>query len=283
MKTLIANFLYIFGLSRLAFLLSRLFYGNHIRVLHYHGTSFPYMSTFDQQLRFYSKYYQNINYNDLNRFFSSGGSFLKKPGLIISFDDGLRSNYENAIPLLEKYGFTAWLMVPRGPIDFNLVDQKNYVGKYYDIDSLQFPDGRLVMNWEEIKKASKNHVIGCHTYSHHRMKLDDDFFILNHEIYQSKKELETNLGRYVTIFCWVGGEESHYTKFAAKKIKDTGYVYSFMTNSIPITAATSPFQINRTNVEANYPLPLVLFQLSGLMDLFYYFKFKRVNRITGVN
>lgn len=282
MKAFFASIFYFFGISRLVFILSRLLYGNHIRVLNYHGTSLPHMLNFEKQLIFFSKYYQNIDYSNLNKFFESGGSFLRNPGLIISFDDALRSNYENAIPLLEKYNFTAWLMVPCGPIDFNLEDQKKFAGKYYDIDLCQFSDGRVVMNWEELQKASINHVIGCHTYSHHRMLASDNNYVLSHEIYKSKIELEDRLNKDVTIFCWVGGEEKHYTKNAARKIKDSQYLYSFLTNSIPINSSTSPLQINRTNIEVNDPLSLVLFQLSGLMDLFYFFKFKRVNRITRV-
>jgi len=282
MKVRIANILFVFGITRILFFISRIIYGNHIRVINYHGTSLPDMLNFEEHLRFYSKYYQNVNYNDLNEFFASDKSFLKKPGLIISFDDGHRSNYENALPLLEKYGFTAWLMVPPGPIDFDLNDQKDYVGSPSDMDLLQFPDGRLVMNWEELQKASESHVIGCHTYTHHRMRTEDDATVLDHEIYQSKKKLESRLNRNITIFCWVGGEGRHYTKSAAKQIKDAGYTYSFLTNTIPIFNSTSPLQISRTNIEVNNSFSLVLFQLSGLMDVFYYPKYKRINRITSV-
>ena len=60
-----------------------------------------------------------------------------------------------------------------------------------------------------------------------------------------------------------------------------GYDFSFMTNTAPITKKTDPRQIQRTNIEAEFSLPLVRFQLSGLVDLMYAGKRKRVNRLTG--
>jgi len=100
------------------------------------------------------------------------------------------------------------------------------------------------------------------------------------EIEGSKSDLKKLVGKTVDTFAWVGGEEMSYTGEAAEVIRKT-YRFSFMTNSSVITAGNNPFQLQRTNIEANYPVWLVRFQLSGLMDMFYYFKRRRVNRLTA--
>ena len=40
-----------------------------------------------------------------------------KPGLLNTFDDGLRSQFEVVLPLVEKYGFSACFMVPSAFLD----------------------------------------------------------------------------------------------------------------------------------------------------------------------
>jgi hypothetical protein len=78
----------------------------------------------------------------------------------------------------------------------------------------------------------------------------------------------------------VGGEETSYSAGAARAIADAGFRFSFMTNSAPITASTHPLQLQRTNIEASWPLDAVAFQLSGTVDLQYRAKRNRVNRAT---
>jgi len=86
----------------------------------------------------------------------------------------------------------------------------------------------------------------------------------------------------VPVFCWVGGEEDAYTSEVATLISRAGFAHSFMTNSQVIRPAADPLQLQRTNIEADYPLWLTRFQLSGFMDLLYMSKRRRVNRLTRI-
>jgi hypothetical protein len=54
-----------------------------------------------------------------------------------------------------------------------------------------------------------------------------------------------------------------------------------MTNNFVNRPDTHPLQLQRTNIESENPLWLVKFQLSGLMDLLYLGKRRRVNRLTA--
>ncbi len=128
------------------------------------------------------------------------------------------------------------------------------------------------MNWDEINLLkSAGHVIVNHTMHHHRMTLEDTEDILQQEVIGSNEIIKQRTGVAPVIFCWVGGEQEAYTLKAFKKIKEN-FSYGFMTNTYPVFKNTDPFFIDRTNVESFNSIPLVLFQLSCLMDVFYYRK-----------
>ena len=88
------------------------------------------------------------------------------------------------------------------------------------------------------------------------------------EIKGAKRRVEKVLECEVPVFCWGGGEEDAYTSEAAALISRAGF-NSFMTNSQVIRPAADSLQVQRANIEADYPLWLTRFQLSGFMDLLY--------------
>lgn len=216
-----------------------------IRILNYHRTPSEELQNFRKHLEWYQGRFQVIDEASLRKFLQ-GTLKLTKPGLLISFDDGLKNNYENAAVLLEQYGFTGWFFVSAG-----------------------LADGREYMTYEDMKDLQRRgHVIGCHTFTHHRMNHNDSKETLNHEILDSRKLLEEKLGTPIPYFCWCGGEEDTYTKEAADLIRKS-YSYGFMTNNSLVTPNTDPYQLERTNVEARWPLSLAKFQIAGYMDSIY--------------
>lgn len=238
-----------------------------IRAVNYHDIPLASAKNFEDHLAFYSSRFVNVTYQDLIDFLESGNWPHKKPGIILSFDDGLRSHYEIAAPLLEKYRFTGWFFVPAGWV----VEENDKYPPFVQADRTLTP--------AQLLHLDKHHVVGCHTETHSRLISDLTPEELHDEILGSQKSLEKRLGHRVSTFCWVGGEEYTYTKAAADLIKQ-GYDLSFMTNTTIVRPDTNPLQLQRTNIEAENPMWLVRFQLSGLMDIAYYPKRKRVNILT---
>jgi len=260
---IIARFFQASGLSSFLFFILKWWHGGRfIRIVNYHGTEADYRESFESQLVYYKKYYQPMSLQDVERVFDRGGWNYSKPGIILTFDDGLKSNYDVAVPLLEKHGFTGMFFISSG-----LIREDRNLGRY--------------MSWDELKNLSVNHVVGCHTHTHMRLKKGIDDVTLEKEIYQSKKLIESHLGESIDSFCWVGGEKWSYSSLAALKIREAGYKYSFMTNCYPVTCRSSRLQLQRTNIEANWPLFLVNFYLCGLVDLVYTKKRRYVNTITS--
>lgn len=282
MKNVIANILYYTGISWLCFFFSRIVYGPHIRVVNYHGTPSSLKKEFDRQLRWFARWYCDVNEDELKSFLFQRKWEKSKPGLILSFDDGKRNNYDVARELVEDHGFTGWFFVPAGWVIASNDEQHAEQGGDSDLIA-EYGNERLIVNQEELCKLAERHVVGCHTFTHHRMKASDDTEVLRREIIESKFLLERLLGAKQNIFCWVGGEEIHYTKEAADLIASAGYEFSFTTNTLPVRFGENPLKLERTNIEVFNSIPLVLFQVSGLMDLFYFAKRRRLSGIFTKN
>lgn len=249
----------IFGINAILRKQKRKQYNNNfIRVVNYHDTKAEYAKNFEKQLKWYKRHYDNVSYDDFRKFIGGEKKYTDRPGIMLTFDDGFKQNKTVGAKLLHEYGFTGYFFVSS-----DLVDKDKY------------------MSTDDLKDLIKeNHVIGCHTATHHRMDVSDTEETLYKEIVDSKKTLERKTESEITSFCWVGGEEEHYTKEAANKIKSSGYRYSFMTNSEVLTPNTNPLQIQRTNVETFWNMALLRFQLSGYQDKRYKGKRDRVNALT---
>tara|TARA_B100001057_G_scaffold488327_1_gene572491 strand:- start:1084 stop:1944 length:861 start_codon:yes stop_codon:yes gene_type:complete len=281
-KIILANVICALKIDYLLLALRNFFYkGNYIYAVNYHDTPEIESSTLEQQLIFYKKHFSDVSNSDLDQFFENRKWHKDKPGLILSFDDGLRSNYDVAAPLLEKYGFTGWFFIPTDFPNVQVNEQITFMNNHSISPRVSYYDGRMAMTWNEIQQLDKKHVIGCHSKTHYRMVVSTTKNKLQSEIIESKRILEEKLSHTVNIFCWVGGEELSYSSQAAQTIREAKYKYSFMTNCMPITIHTDPLQLQRNNVETSWSINLVKFALCGIMDILYIPKRKRVNKLTS--
>ncbi len=111
------------------------------------------------------------------------GSKRSRP--VITFDDGHRSNYEVAFPLLEKFSCKAIFFVLTGK-----VGTAGFV------------------SWEQLRKmAAAGHRIESHGWSHRLLTQCSDL-ALTEEVERSKKTLEDHLGSRVVAMSAPGGRWS---------------------------------------------------------------------------
>jgi peptidoglycan/xylan/chitin deacetylase (PgdA/CDA1 family) len=253
----------------------------YVRAVNYHGTPALMADSFERQVAFYAEHFSDTTYDDLVDLFREGRWKKPRPGILVTFDDGLRSNRDVALPILERYGLTGWFFVPFAFIDAEPPAQEEFARTHHIQLDQRYGDTRAAMSWDELRAMSARHVVGCHTRTHRRMHADVAPAVVEDEILAARRDMEERLGRPVETYCWVGGEEHSYSAEAARVVRRGGYRFAFMTNNAPITPDTDPLQLQRTNIEAGYPLDVVRFQLSGVMDALYAPKRDRVNRLTA--
>jgi peptidoglycan/xylan/chitin deacetylase (PgdA/CDA1 family) len=260
-------------------------YNNFIRAINYHDTPIHNKNNFEKHMQFYKKQFSDVNYFELDKFFISKKWEKEKPGIIICFDDGLKTNYDVAAPLLEEYGFTGWFFIPTDFIGCPYKDQREFAKEnriYFSYEDDK--TGQIAMSWDEIIDLDRRgHIICCHTKSHYRIKSSASSKILEKEICESKIILENNLKHKVNVFAWVvGKDENDYSAEAASFIYKAGYKYSFMTKSNIIRPDNNPYQLQRTNIDAQMPHYFVSFQLSGIPDIYFYRERIKIIRKTRV-
>lgn len=141
--------------------------------------------------------YTTITFNTLVDHYLNGTTIPNK-SIVLTFDDGWRSQYEDAVPVLKQFGFT---------------------GSFFIITSYEtYP---AYMTWDMIKDLDKSGFeIGSHTV-HHVNLAKIDLVKANTEVVDSKKTLEQELGHPITTFVY----PEYGTNVAVQKLlKDAGYL-----------------------------------------------------------
>jgi len=258
----VAHLARLLGISRLGLLAQRVFHYPYVRAVNYHSTPQRYAANLEKQVQWLSRHFVSCGPCELASLLEHRWPHAR-PGIVLTFDDGLANNAEVAAPLLEQHGLCGWFCIPPGFIDCPSAQLQSFAQEQR-ISSPGQP-----MSWEQIRRLSQQHVIVSHGQTHRRLTSELTPDELHYEVVVSKNRIEERIGRRCEAFCWVGGEKWAYSSGAARMIASAGYRYAFMTNSAPIRPCTHPLQLQRTNVEASWPLALLQLQISGLQDLRY--------------
>jgi peptidoglycan/xylan/chitin deacetylase (PgdA/CDA1 family) len=278
-KMLLAGVLDGVGASRVLLALQRALIRPHVRVVNYHDVPPSRAAAFEAQVKELARHYAPVHLDELTALME-GRRRPKQPGIVFSFDDGLRSHADVVRPILDRYGMIGWFMVPVGFVETAPDAQRKYAAAHQIVAADEFGDARVALSWDDVRKLDGSHVVGCHTWHHTRLAATLNRKQLDFEIGQAKRRMERQIGHEVRVFCWVGGEEWSYSARAAAAIRNAGFDVALMTNSALVRPGTNPLQVQRTNLEADFSPALVRFQLSGVQDVLYTAKRLRVNRLT---
>jgi peptidoglycan/xylan/chitin deacetylase (PgdA/CDA1 family) len=279
-KLALARAFEICGLNRALLRLQRLG-GPYLRALNYHDVPREAAPRFEAQLAYFARHFEPVGLAELQAFLA-GRSRPRRPGLLLTFDDGLRSHADVVAPLLERYGFPGWFAVPAEFPDLRVADHAEFMDQRrvsYRPDD--YPDGRGLLDWDDLRRLDGRHVVCCHGFTHRRLEENLGEQDLALEIRRAKARLEEGLGHEVPVFVWVGGEEWAYSAAAARAMREAGFRITLMSSSARIRPGDDPFHLQRTNVEADYPESLLRFSLSGAFDLLYLPRRRRIDRLTA--
>ena len=100
----------------ITFKCSTFFGKNRVFIVNYHDTPPKFNDNIRKQVRFFRKHFQIIGLMEVESYVHSTEK-KKKPGLVITFDDGLRSNYQLAHQVLSEFNIPATFLIPVKPCD----------------------------------------------------------------------------------------------------------------------------------------------------------------------
>lgn len=249
----------------------------YVIIVTYHDTPYSQRSELRKHMEWYRNNFVNCKIDDLRGLLDDGLWQHNKPGLIISFDDGLRSNFDVALPLLEEFGFTGWLMVPPGFVEESPSKQDSFAKSCLIQFSSDPGIDRIAVSWEELRDIERRgHIVTCHAMNHKRLSNQLSPLELEVEIKDGKKLMESKLGHSMNLFTWVGGEEWAYGRSAFYLMKEVGFNFIFCTNCAPVVAKQSPLFLERYHIEPSYSLSQLRFVLGGFYEFIYTWKRRRI-------
>jgi peptidoglycan/xylan/chitin deacetylase (PgdA/CDA1 family) len=175
-------------------------------VFNLHSTPERWMPKFDRWLRDLKRYYTLYSPDVFESFYAENGSLPNpdKPGVVFTFDDGLRNN-RHALEVLEQHGARGLLFVvpdfyrsPRSEQEAYYrqhIRQQPHPGLDGGDEEVQALSAEELRNW-----AARGHTIGAHSFSH-SMRADDTDDKLLKETIGAIEAIEADTGVRPVHFC----------------------------------------------------------------------------------
>jgi len=182
-----------------------------------------------------------------------GESVSDKKLVALTFDDGYQDFYENAYPVLKRYGFPATVFLVS-----DLVGKDNL----WDYRALNIR--KRLLDWDKIIEMSGHLVtFGSHTKTHPFLeKLSTKE--IEEELFGSKADIEKRLKLPVEFFCYPYG---HYDERAVAVARKAGYLGATTMNRGLIHRGDDPFEMRRSFIRWHtHPLLFVLKMHSDYED-----------------
>lgn len=147
---------------------------------------------FERQMEYLKEHsYSVISLRSVIEKFERGERDFQKCA-VLTFDDGYRDNYDNAYPILKKYGFPATIFVATGFVGRSMNNSYN--------------EPLPMLSWDQLKEMQSSGLIDIEPHTVHHAKLAEiPAKEAVEEIQESKKEIEERLGKKCVSFAYPHG------------------------------------------------------------------------------
>ena len=190
--------------------------------------------------------YSVINLDDLHLFWK-GELTLPKKSVVLTVDDGYKSFYQFALPILEKYNFQSTLFV--------------YTG---------FVGGGAALSWQEIKQLEANPLVSIESHSSNHSNLSQKSGSETLAAFKSRVQKEVGgahamfkkkLNKEPKFYAYPYGDSSTQ---AIDALKTQGYAQAFTVERGVNSTFTAQYMFNRSMVYGGQPLS----KFKGLLKTF---------------
>jgi peptidoglycan/xylan/chitin deacetylase (PgdA/CDA1 family) len=183
---------------------------------------------FEQHLQYLKGHgYATVSLHQLLLHLTRGEPLPANP-IILTFDDGYRDNYENAFPLLQKYGYTATFFLITNFID----------------------EGRpSYLTWEQVKAlAEAGNEIGAHSRDHPDLRgRDIDFLVW--QILGAKEAIQNGAGITPRFFSYPSGK---YDENVVKVLASAHYWGAVTVKQGVEQSSQRPLELERIRIDGSY-------------------------------
>lgn len=233
-----------------------------VRVMFFHDSPAADAQRFRDQLSWLREHFNVIDFN-VFKSLCDGSTVLRdgRPAAMLTFDDGMASNYEMAAPVLEDAGMRGlFFVVPHFSMRTGDAARAFYVERIRNR-----PPGLTAMSPKQIRElAHRGHTIGNHTLTHARLSATPPSEYES-EILTSADIIESWIDRPVEAFSWPFVWDGITPE--AHRVILSRHQYCFTPCSGRVNMrADSPALVWRTSVETSYDLLEFRFKCSRLPD-----------------
>jgi len=183
----------------------------------------------------------------------------------LSFDDGFRNNFINALPILRKYNVPAIFFVPSSLIEASWKATENYC-----LNTTRYQAVIEMLKWDDLRDMISNgYQIGSHTKTHARFSaISNAPLVLEDEILGSKRELEDKLNFECKYISWPFGRLTDADGESLIAVKNAGYTACFGAfRGTVLPGSTDIFRIPRHHFEAQWPISHIKYFARGNMEV----------------
>lgn len=168
--------------------------------------------------------YTPISLKQLHEHLTGQATEMPEKPIVLTFDDNYQGFYDYALPLLKENQFPAAIFV-----------HTNFVGNT--------EGAHPKMTWDTLRELIKDPLItiGSHTVTHPNLEGMDEF-TQRHELEDSKKDLEEQLGIKIDYLAYPEGK---YDETSVQLTKELGYTMAVTVSNGPAELSPSILTVNR--------------------------------------
>lgn len=206
---------------------------------------------FEAQMAWLAREQLALSFDEFKAFMH--GRVVPRDGcVLVTIDDGFKSTYSQALPVLRDHSIPAVVFVSSG-----------YIGSG-DAENPDAPEP--YMSWDELERmAEVGFTVGSHAWSHRsiaRMPRAEAC----REAVRSRELLERRLGRSVAAFAYPFGTRADYNASTAAILREAGYEYGFTSRHGSIRRGDDSLELPRVKVEGGEKLWLFRAMTRGGLD-----------------